>query len=158
MRRKQYNNYKLYTREEMSEIAKKEGYLFVETSRGDYYEIRKKDAADFIMLEANRCGHAVDIYMYVPNPNIQEPFVTTRGYFLDKINQKFRKEIIDRLIELQTTDKKARKVKIFDNDIFCNMTLEELGEVQQNNGSNQYDKFYKSYFKDELEQEEQAEF
>ena len=34
-RKKYYDLYELYTREEMSEIANKEGFLFVETSNGD---------------------------------------------------------------------------------------------------------------------------
>ena len=55
MKRKKYNSYELYTREEMSEIAKKEGFLFVITSNNDKYEIRKSDVADFIVLEAERC-------------------------------------------------------------------------------------------------------
>ena len=54
-RKKYYDLYELYTREEMSEIANKEGFLFVETSNGDNYEIRKSDVADFIVLEAERC-------------------------------------------------------------------------------------------------------
>mgnify|MGYP000414838424 CR=1 FL=1 len=116
----------LYTREEMSEIANKEGFLFVETSNGDNYEIRKSDVADFIVLEAERCGHAVDIKMYVPNYEIEEPFVSTYGCFLNKINPTFREEIIERLIKLQTTNTKPRKVKVFDNGIFEKMTLEEL--------------------------------
>ena len=37
-RKKYYDLYELYTREEMSEIANKEGFLFVETSNGDNYE------------------------------------------------------------------------------------------------------------------------
>ena len=125
-RKKYYDLYELYTREEMSEIANKEGFLFVETSNGDNYEIRKSDVADFIVLEAERCGHAVDIKMYVPNYEIEEPFVSTYGCFLNKINPTFREEIIERLIKLQTTNTKPRKVKVFDNGIFEKMTLEEL--------------------------------
>ena len=89
-RKKYYDLYELYTREEMSEIAQKEGFLFVETSNGDNYEIRKSDVADFIVLEAKRCGYAVDIKMYVPNCYIEEPFVSTYGYFLNRVNQSFR--------------------------------------------------------------------
>ena len=117
-RKKYYDLYELYTREEMSEIANKEGFLFVETSNGDNYEIRKSDVADFIVLEAERCGHAVDIKMYVPNYEIEEPFVSTYGCFLNKINPTFREEIIERLIKLQTTNTKQRKVKVFDKGIF----------------------------------------
>ena len=86
-RKKYYDLYELYTREEMSEIAKKEGYLFVETSNWDSYAIRKSDVADFIVLEAERCRHAVDIKMYIPAFDIEKPFLTTHGYFLNKVNQ-----------------------------------------------------------------------
>ena len=155
-RKKYYDLYELYTREEMSEIAKKEGFLFVETSNGDNYEIRKSDVADFIVLEAERCGYAVDIEMYVPNYYIEEPFVSTYGYFLNRVNQSFREEIIERLIKLQTTNTKPRKVKVFDNDIFEKMTLQELGEEEVK--TLQYDKFYKKYYQQpKIENEEELE-
>ena len=156
MKRKKYNSYELYTREEMSEIAKKEGFLFVITSNNDKYEIRKSDVADFIVLEAERCYQDVDIEMYVPNPDIQEPFASTYGYFLNRINQKFREEIIKRLVELQTTDTKPNKVKVFDNDIFNEMSLEELGEEEGK--TLQYDKFYKKYYQQhKIEEAEELE-
>ena len=156
MKRKEYNSYELYTREEMSEIVKKEGFLFVITSNNDKYEIRKSDVADFIVLEAERCYQDVDIEMYVPNPDIQEPFASTYGYFLNRINQKFREEIIKRLVELQTTDIKPNKVKVFDNDIFNEMSLEELGEEEGK--TLQYDKFYKKYYQQhKIEESEELE-
>lgn len=155
-RKKYYDLYELYTREEMSEIAKKEGFLFVETSNGDNYEIRKSDVADFIVLESKRCGYAVDIKMYVPNCYIEEPFVSTYGYFLNRVNQSFREEIIERLIKLQTTNITPRKVKVFDNDIFEKMTLQELGEEEGK--TLQYDKFYKKYYQQaKIENEEELE-
>ena len=155
-RKKYYDLYELYTREEMSEIAKKEGFLFVETSNGDNYEIRKSDVADFIVLEAKRCGYAVDKKMYVPNCYIEEPFVSTYGYFLNRVNQSFREEIIERLIKLQTTNITPRKVKVFDNDIFEKMTLQELGEEEGK--TLQYDKFYKKYYQQaKIENEEELE-
>lgn len=150
-----YNTYKLYTREDMSKIAKKEGFLFVETSNGDDYIIRKGDVADFIMLEAERCGHSVDMKMYVPNPDLEEPFVSTYGCFLNKINQKFREEIINRLVELQTTNAMPRKVKVFDNDIFRKMSLEELGD--EVGKTIQYDKFFKKYYEKQRFEEMEAE-
>ena len=153
MKRKKYE---LYPRDEMSEIANKEGFLFVETSNGDNYEIRKSDVADFIVLEAERCGHEVDIKMYVPNYEIEEPLVSTYGCFLNRINPIFREEIIERLVELQTTNAKPKNIKIFDNDIFENMTLEELGEEEGK--TLQYDKFYKKYYKQyEIDNEEELE-
>ncbi len=57
--------------------------------------------------------------MYVPNYEIEEPFVSTYGCFLNKINPTFREEIIERLIKLQkTTNTKPRKVKVFLTTVF----------------------------------------
>lgn len=143
--------YEKYTRKEMSDIAKKEGFVFVETSRGDNYIIKKSDICDFIMQESERQGHSVDMEMYVPNPDIEKPFLTTIGCFLNKINQNYRKEIIDRLIRLQTYQIKPKNVKIFDNNIFSKMSLEELGEQQGK--TLQFDKFFKKYYEEEEEME-----
>lgn len=151
MKRKKYNSYELYTRDEMSKISKEEGFLFVETSRDDNYIINKKDVADFIMLESNRCGQNVDMKFYVPNYNITEPFISTYGCFLNKCNQKFRNEIIDRLVILQTTETKPNNVKIFDNEVFADMELTELGEEEGK--LLQYDREFKKYYEEEEEME-----
>ncbi len=149
---KKYNSYELYTREEMSEIARGEGFLFVETSNDDFYEIRKSDVADFIMLESERCGHSVGIKMYVPNPMIKEPFVSTYGCFFSQ----FRNEIIERLVKLQTTDMKPNPVKVFDNCVFRYMLVEELGEDE--GMTVQFDRVFKKYYKQqEVENTEEME-
>ena len=135
----------------MSDIAKNEGFVFAETSLGENYIIKKNDICDFIMQESEKQGYPVNIKMYVPNPYIEEPFVTTIGGFLDKINQNYRNEIIDKLISLQTYRIKAKRVKVFDNDIFCKMSLEELGE--QKGKTIQFDKFFKKYYEAEEEME-----
>ena len=71
--------------------------------------------------------------------------------FCNITNKKNRKEIIDRLIRLQTYQIKPKKVKIFDNDIFSKMSLEELGEQQGK--TLQFDKFFKKYYEEEEEME-----
>lgn len=143
-----------YTRKEMSNIAKNKGFVFVETSLGDNYIIKKDDICDFIMQESERQGHSVNMKMYVPNPDIEKPFLSTVGCFLDKINNNYRKEIIEKLIKLQTGQIKPEKVKVFDNDIFSKMSLEEFGEKQGE--TIQFDKFFKKYYEqeEELEAEE----
>lgn len=140
-----------YTRKEMSNIAKNKGFVFVETSLGDNYIIKKDDICDFIMQESERQGHSVNMKMYVPNPDIEKPFLSTVGCFLDKINNNYRKEIIERLIKLQTGQIKPEKVKVFDNDIFSKMSLEEFGEKQGE--TIQFDKFFKKYYEQEEELE-----
>lgn len=143
--------YEKYTRKEMSNIAKNKGFVFVETSLGDNYIIKKDDICDFIMQESERQGHSVNMKMYVPNPDIEKPFLSTVGCFLDKINNNYRKEIIEKLIKLQTGQIKPEKVKVFDNDIFSKMSLEEFGEKQGE--TIQFDKFFKKYYEQEEELE-----
>ena len=139
--------YSQYTREEMSDIAKNEGFVFVETSKGDNYIIKKSDICDFIMQESKRQCFSVDMKMYVPNPDITAPFLTTMGCFLDKINLNYRKEIIEKLIKLQEEEIEPKEVKVFNNEIFRDMSLEELGEKEGKNL--QFDKFFKKYYEEE---------
>lgn len=133
--------YKKYSRKEMIKILEKEAILFADTNLGENYIIRQKDIADFIILETERTGHIVQIKFYMPD--ISEPVATTYGWFLNKINPLLREEIIDRLVSLQTTNKKARKVKIFDNEIFVNLSPTEMGI--KDNTPKYFDKFYKKY-------------
>lgn len=137
--------YKKYTKEEMIDIAKNKGFYFIETSKGDCFEISKDDLVDFIILETQRCGHSVNIEVYSPYRE-NEPILTTYGWFLNTIKPKLREEIIDRLVRLQRYEEKPKKVKVFDNNIFMQIIFNEIQDVN-------YDKFFKQYFEDEEELE-----
>ena len=113
------DTYRKYTKNELLEILKKDGILFVKTNLGNKCIIKKHDLADFIILEAQRTGHAVEMSFFMPG--ISGVVMSTYGWFLNKANPVLREEIIDRLVLLQTTEKKPKKVKIFDTDIFENM-------------------------------------
>ena len=135
--------YKKYNKDQMLKIIENEPFVFVETDLGDNYIIRKRDISDFIILENMRTGHKASMKMWFPG--FETPSLTTCGWFLDRINQKLRAEIIERLVLLQTTDTKPKKVKIFDNDIFIKLTPEEQGIVD---GKVKYfNKFYMKYVK-----------
>lgn len=133
--------YKVYTKKEMLEIIKKYPFIFVETSLGDDYIIKLTDIPDFIMLESDRTLHTADMEMYIPGKN--EPVLTTCGCFLNRIDSKLRETIIDRLNLLQTRCKKARKVKIFDNDVFSAFSAKELGI--ENGKIKNFKKIYGNY-------------
>lgn len=137
--------YKKYTKEEMIDIAKNKGFYFIETSNEDYFEISKDDLADFIILEAERCGHSVDIAVYTPYRE-DEPVLTTYGSFLNKIKPKLREEIIDRLVRLQTNQEEPREVKVFDNEMFMQSIDSDIKNIQ-------YEQFFKQYFEEEEELE-----
>ena len=135
--------YKKYTRDEMADIGKNTGFYFVETSNDDNYEIKKDDIADFIVLETIRCNQKVDMRVYAPSGN-SKPILSTYGWFLDKVKPKLREEIINRLVKLQTFELKPREVKVFDNEIFMKMKLEEFGEEEGK--TIQFDKFFRQYY------------
>jgi hypothetical protein len=137
--------YKKYSKEEMIDIAKNKGFYFVEASNNDYFEIAKDDLADFIVLEADRCGHDVEISIYTPYRE-DEPVLTTYGCFLNRIKPKLREEIIDRLVELQMGQEKTREVKVFDNDVFMQIIDSDIKDIKQ-------EQFFKQYFEDEEELE-----
>lgn len=137
--------YKKYTKEEMIDIAKNKGFYFVETSNNDYFEIAKDDLADFIILEAERCSHSVDIAVYTPYRE-DEPLLTTYGWFLNKIKPKLREEIFDRLTKLQTGQENPRQVKVFDNDVFMQIIESDIRNIK-------HEQFFKQYFEDEEEME-----
>lgn len=133
--------YKMYTRKQMLEIIQKEGFLFVDTSLENHFIIKICDIPDFIMLESIRTGHVAKLKMYIPG--VDEPVLTTFGCFLNRVNPLLREEIIDRLTLLQTTNKRPKKVKIFDNDMFINFSTEEQGI--ENGKVENFDKFYRKY-------------
>ena len=132
-------DYKKYSKKEFLKILKKDGILFVKTNLGNKYIIKKSDIADFIMLESERTGHTSDMFFFMPG--IHAPVITTYGCFLNKANPVFREEMIDRLVLLQTTDEKAKDIKIFDTDLFNKM----LDNNEISNDIPNFDKLYKKY-------------
>lgn len=133
--------YKTYTKKRMLKIIETEGFAFVDNNFGDHFIIRIKDIPDFIILETIRMGHQVKLDMYIPG--IDEPVLTTMGWFLNKTNPLLREEIINKLIVLQTTDTKPKNVKIFDNDIFVALSTKENGI--ENGQVKNFEKFYRKY-------------
>lgn len=132
-------DYKKYSKKEFLKILKEDGILFVSTSRGNRYIIKKSDIADFIMIESEREGHSSDMSFFMPG--INGPVITTYGCFLNKANPIFREEIIDRLVLLQTTDEKVKDIKIFDTELFYKM----LDNNEISNNISNFDKLYKKY-------------
>ena len=131
--------YRKYTKNELLEILKKDGILFVKTNLGNKCIIKKGDLADFIILETERTGHAVEMSFFMPG--ISGVVMSTYGWFLNKANPVLREEMIDRLVLLQTTEKKPKKVKTFDTDIFENM----LDNNEIDNDIQNYNELYGKY-------------
>lgn len=133
--------YKEYTKRQMLNIIKKMPICFVETSLNDAYVIRKKDIIDFIVLETLRTNHHIEMEFYMPG--IDEPVATTFGWYLNTINPLLRKEIIHKLVLLQTRRRKPKMVKIFNTTIFDNMSKTEMDIFDKK--VKKIDKLYRKY-------------
>ena len=133
------NKYKEYTKEEFLKVLKEDGILFVKTNLGNRCIIKKKDIADFIILETLNTDGKAEITFFMPG--IRGPVITTYGWFLNKANSILREEIINRLISLQNGECEPNEVKIFDTDTFYSMIdNKEIANKIQN-----YNKLYKRY-------------
>ena len=130
-----------YTKKEMLEIIQNEPFLFVETSLNDFYIIKKRDLIDFIISESYRTGHIAKMNFYFPG--IDDPILITYGWYIHSINPILKDEIIKPLIFSQNIKRKLKKIKVFDIDIFNNMSAQELGI--KNGKINNFDKYYKKY-------------
>ena len=135
-------DYEKYKKDEMLKIIETEGILLVSTNLGNHFIIRKRDLADFIILESERTGYSADMKFFLPDFDLA--IAKTFGCFFDKIHPVLRKEVIDRLTLLLTTDTEPKKVKVFDNKIFDSFSLEEKGF--ENGEIKNFDKFYGKYF------------
>ena len=133
--------YEKYTKNELLKTLKKDGILFAKTNLGNKCIIKKGDLADFIILEAERTGHAVEMTFFMPG--ISGAVISTYGWFLNKANPVLREEIIDRLVLLQTTDKEPKNVKIFDTEVFIKM----LDNNEIDNDIQNYNELYGKYEK-----------
>lgn len=116
--------YKEYTKKEMIKLIRDDKTVYVTTSNGSNYIISRKDIADFIVLEAEKAGHRIEIQVYLPN--IEEPAITTCGWFLDKCNPVIREEIINRLVLLQTTNTRPKRVKVFNTKMLYKLRQKDF--------------------------------
>lgn len=111
-------------------IRKKEKYVYVDDGITEVI-IPRKDIPDFIVY-VNRRISIVDLKIYDPehDPSL---VITTIGEYLDMCNSDIRKEIIDRLVKLQTGNEKYKKVKVFDEAVWEQVRneLEDEEELEE---------------------------
>lgn len=109
------NEDRFYTIEEIKEILKSEEKLVYIDDGIDEFAIKYKDLPDAI-VELNTIDGMRDLKVYEYGQNSMTPIITTLGIFLDKCDSEVRKDIIDRLIELQKNIEKPKIYKIIDED------------------------------------------
>lgn len=87
---------------------------------------RYEDLPDIIVDINEKLGHTENLKVYdFDNPDMHNPLLTTTGFFLDKCDPIVRKDIIDRLISLQTGKAKIKDYKVIDEDMLDDVLKNE---------------------------------
>lgn len=104
---------KFYTLDEIADLINGEERL-VYIDDGIAETVGKyKDIPD-IIVDLNSNFGSMDLKIYDFDGGISKPLLSTRGMFLDKCNLEVRKDIIDRLVELQLDTSKIKDYKLID--------------------------------------------
>ena len=107
---------KFYNEKEVKEIIEDAiPYVFVDDGITEVI-IKKKDISDYIIYINRNCG-PTDLKIIDPQKDYQT-IITTFGEFLDKSDLEIRKEIIERLVKIQTNQEKYKKIKTIDEDMW----------------------------------------
>ena len=64
-------------------------------------------------------------------PDMDNPLLTTFGPYLNKCDPNFRKDIIDRLIDLQTGNEDIKDYKVIDEDMLDDVLRESDDEMER---------------------------
>lgn len=133
--------YRKYSKRRMIEILHKEGLVFVKTSLGDKYIIRKADIADFIVIESRATNNKEK--MEFSFPQIDEPVLITVGTFFKKANPILKAEIIGRVSFLERFNLRTRFIKVFDLEEFSKFNEKDIGNGKKI--AKEFDKLYRKY-------------
>lgn len=105
-----------YSLEEIKELLiKKEKLVYVDTGSEEIV-VRYEDLPD-VIVDLNYKLGSVDLKVYDYNNPSSIPILNTIGYFLDRCDQDVRKDIIERLVGLQTDEIEIKDYKVIDEDM-----------------------------------------
>ena len=133
--------FELYNKKEIEKLIKEQEKLVYVDDGIDEVIVRVEDLPDFIVDVNNRTGQSSNLIIYdFHNPSMT-PIATTIGCHLDKCEPKFRREFIERLVDLQK-GKKVKKYKIIDEVMFGDVrekllsqkVLSEYGDIVEYKG------------------------
>lgn len=124
------NNQKLkleeYTEDEIMEILNNNERLVI-INAGEEVIAKYDDIPDIIVDLNDKLG-SVDLEIYNYSEPSMTPMITTFGYFLNKCDQDVRRDIIDRLVQLQTEEIEVKPYKVIDVDL-----IDEIKSSLENN-------------------------
>ncbi len=109
---------KQYSKEEIEQLLNSNERLVYIDNGSEEFVARYEDLPDIIVDINDKLGQGEDLKVYdFEHPNMDNPLLTTFGPFLNKCDPNVRKDIIDRLADLQQGYKNVKEYKVIDEDM-----------------------------------------
>jgi len=112
-----------YTKEEVKDLIKKNEHLYYLDNGIEEVMIREQDIPDAI-VSINRNVEPMNLKFFDTQNLEYKPVLTTYGEYLNRADPILREKIIERLVELQTTDTKPNTFKVIDEDMYDSIQSE----------------------------------
>lgn len=123
---------KQYNKEEIRKLLNDKVKLVYIDNGSEEIVARYEDLPDIIVDINKKLGHTEDLKVYdFDNPMIDNPLLTTIGYFLDKCNPNVRNDIIDRLTGLQRGEIEIKNYKVIDEDMLDDVRYDIENEEKE---------------------------
>jgi len=114
----------LYNEDEIKQLLNDKVKLVYIDNGSEEFVARYEDLPDIIVDVNEKLGHTENLKVYdFDNLILNEPILTTIGYFLDKCDPNVRADIIDRLIGLQQGEKEIKDYKVIDEDMLDDVRI-----------------------------------
>ena len=125
------NQIKMYNEEEVKEILQSDERLVYVDNGSEEVVIKYEDLADIIVDINDKFG-STDLKVYdYKESDMDNPLLTTFGPYLNKCDPNVRKDIIDRLIDLQTGNEDIKDYKVIDEDMLDDILRELDDEMER---------------------------
>lgn len=125
------NQIKMYNEEEVKELIQSDERLVYVDNGSEEVVIKYEDLADIIVDINDKFG-SIDLKVYdYKEPDMDNPLLTTFGPYLNKCDPNVRKDIIDRLIDLQTGNVDIKDYKVIDEDMLDDVLRELDDEMER---------------------------
>jgi len=128
-------NIEFYNLEEIKSILKNKDRLVYVDDGSVEVVIKYEDLPDFIVKVGGKLGsnYPLQLKVYDFERATMTPILTTSGEFLDKCDPEIRKDIIERLMRLQTNEEKIKEFKVIDESTLEDARNDLEQEIDYNN-------------------------
>jgi len=122
-----YNEFKYYTGAEMKKLILDNEKLVCVDNGNEEFFVKYSDLPDFIVDMNRSLVNDCELKVYKYPIETTTPILTTYGEFLNRCDPDVRKDIINRLVKVQTGEEETKNYKIMNNREF-DRVLNEIEE------------------------------